>query len=103
MDYRGRVIPYYSLAELLGLPLSETESLAQVIICSIDDRIVGFLADKVLCKQQSVVKSMGKTIDQSKIFSGLTILGDGDIALILDLPKLLQNSLNQYPKPFSNA
>jgi two-component system, chemotaxis family, sensor kinase CheA len=55
------------------------------------DRI-GFVVDQVIGGHQTVIKSMGRLCRQVEEISGATIMGDGRVALILDLPKLAQSA-----------
>ena len=60
-----------------------------VVIAKKGDKQVGLVVDELLGQQEIVIKSMGKYIDnKSKIISGATILGDGEVALILDANSL---------------
>jgi two-component system chemotaxis sensor kinase CheA len=62
----------------------------QVVITEMGDRRVGFVVDKVIGQHQTVIKSMGQLLNNIESISGATILGDGNVALILDVYKLIQ-------------
>lgn len=88
---RGNVIPIIRLSNVL-----ETESVKSddenmvVVIAKKGDRQVGLVVDELLGQQEIVIKSMGKYIDNKcKLISGATILGDGEVALILDANTLI--------------
>ena len=53
------------------------------------DSLAGLLVDNLMGQQEIVIKSLGKYIDNNKIISGATILGDGEVALILDVNTLI--------------
>lgn len=87
---RGSVIPILRLDELLDVTKeeSDTDSLT-VVIVSKGDRLAGFVVDNLIGQQEIVIKSIGKFINNNKIIGGATILGDGEVALILDVNTLV--------------
>ncbi|MCH5271199.1 MAG: chemotaxis protein CheA [Lachnospiraceae bacterium] len=88
---RGSVIPIIRLEKELDIVSSKgpDESMV-VIIAKKGDRMAGFVVDELLGQQEIVIKSMGKYIDNKcKLISGATILGDGEVALILDANVLI--------------
>ena len=82
---RGNVIPLIRLDEILGVEKkpNDDENLIIVIVKK-GDRQAGLVIDELIGQQEIVIKSLGKYIKQCKFISGATILGDGEIALILD-------------------
>lgn len=86
---RGMVIPLIRLDQLLDCePEEEKESLT-VIIVRKGDKCAGLIVDELNGQQEIVIKSLGKYINNStKIISGATVLGDGEVALILDVNTL---------------
>lgn len=89
---RGSVIPIIRMNEVLEMEdyekNSETESEIVVVVKKGDQR-VGLVVDKLLGQQETVIKSLGHHITNAKLFSGATILGDGEVALILDTNTLI--------------
>ncbi len=87
---RGSVIPLIRLSEVLGVESkkSKDENLVVVIIKK-GDKMAGLVIDELLGQQEIVIKSLGKYIKQCRFISGATILGDGEIALILDANALI--------------
>lgn len=85
INLRGRIIPILRLHELLDIapPEQEPESLI-VVIMQKGDQQVGLVIDNLIGQQETVIKSLGRHISNGKLFSGATILGDGEVALILD-------------------
>jgi two-component system chemotaxis sensor kinase CheA len=55
-----------------------------VVIVKKGDRLSGIVVDELMGQQEIVIKSLGKYITKCKVISGATILGDGEVALILD-------------------
>ena len=54
------------------------------VIVKKGDKMAGLIIDELIGQQEIVIKSLGKYINKSKIISGATILGDGEVALIVD-------------------
>lgn len=87
---REMVIPIVRLDKVLDIeePEEEPESLTVVIVKK-GDRYAGLVVDNLMGQQEIVIKSLGKYINNNKIISGATILGDGEVALILDVNTLI--------------
>ena len=86
INLRGNVIPLVRLHEVLGLPASENKNDRMiVVIVKKGDQYAGLVVDELIGQQEIVIKSLGKYINcTSRMISGATILGDGEVALILD-------------------
>ncbi|MCM1057589.1 MAG: chemotaxis protein CheA [Firmicutes bacterium] len=87
---RGQVIPLIRLNEVLDIESRKAadENLIVVIVKK-GDKMAGLVIDELIGQQEIVIKSLGKYIKQCKFISGATILGDGEIALILDANVLI--------------
>ncbi len=87
---RGMVIPLIRLDQLLDCePAEEEKESLTVIIVRKGDKFAGLIVDELNGQQEIVIKSLGKYINNStKIISGATVLGDGEVALILDVNTL---------------
>jgi len=87
---RGNVIPLVRLDQVLDAQSvrNENENLIVAIVKK-GDKYAGLVIDELMGQQEIVIKSLGKYIKQSKIISGATILGDGEVALILDANALI--------------
>lgn len=85
INLRGSVIPVVRLDEVLDCPPreGEPENLVVVIVKK-GDKQTGLVIDNLLGQQEIVIKPLGKYIHIHKIISGATILGDGEVALIID-------------------
>jgi two-component system chemotaxis sensor kinase CheA len=91
INLRGTVIPLIRLDSILDIEPSQenVESLTAVIVKK-GDRLAGLIVDSLIGQQEIVIKSLGKYMsNNSKIISGATILGDGEVALILDANALV--------------
>ena len=87
---RGTVIPLIRLDNILDAePKEEEEQSLTVVIVKKGEKLAGLVVDNLIGQQEIVIKSLGKYIDSSKIISGATILGDGEVALILDVNTLM--------------
>lgn len=87
---RGNVIPLVRLSEVLEVESTKKDEESMVVvIVKKSDKQAGLVIDELLGQQEIVIKSLGKYMKQSKIISGATILGDGEVALILDSNALL--------------
>ena len=87
---RGEIVPYIRLRERFSingnLPPEE-----RIVITNTAGDKVGLVVDKVIGEHQTVIKSLGGMYRNVEGISGATILGDGTVALILDVPKLVQD------------
>jgi two-component system chemotaxis sensor kinase CheA len=88
---RGEIIPYLRLRERFEV-CGEPPEIEQIVIAEVDGRRIGISVDRVIGEHQTVIKSLGKMYRDIKGISGATILGDGTVALILDLPPLVREA-----------
>ncbi len=88
---RGTVIPIIRMDKVLDIPPKEGEEKKNltVIIVKKGDKQAGLVVDELIGQQEVVIKSMGKYIKVPKMISGATILGNGEVALILDTNALI--------------
>ncbi len=91
---RGSVIPLIRLDEVLDVERKDPEEIKSrtsltVVIVRKGENYAGLVVDKLMGQQEIVIKSLGKYINNNKIISGATILGDGEVALILDANTLM--------------
>lgn len=90
INLRGSVIPIIRLSNELDIESSKSpdENLVVVIVKK-GEKLAGLVVDELIGQQEIVIKSLGKYITKCKIISGATILGDGEVALILDANALI--------------
>ncbi len=87
---RGMVIPIIRMDKILDIPPKEEEdSNLTVVIVHKGENFAGLVIDQLIGQQEIVIKSLGKYIENNKIISGATILGDGEVALIIDVNALI--------------
>ncbi len=88
INLRGKAVPFIKLRESLDISGVEPED-EQVVITNLDGKQIGFVVDEVIGGHQTVIKSLGPVMKQAENIAGATILGDGSVALILDVQKLV--------------
>jgi two-component system, chemotaxis family, sensor kinase CheA len=87
---RDEYIPIIRLYELLGTQAEKTDLLnGLLMIVEADGRRVGLFVDELLSQQQVVIKSLETNFKQVMGLAGATMLGDGRVALILDIPGIM--------------
>lgn len=90
VNLRGTVIPIIRLDDVLDIERTDDGESMTVVIVKKGDRLAGLVVDKLIGQQEIVIKSLGKYLSGvNKIIGGATILGDGEVALILDVNTLL--------------
>jgi two-component system, chemotaxis family, sensor kinase CheA len=88
LNIRGDLVPYLRLRELFKTSCPP-DPYQKVVIVSAGGQRVGLVVDQVIGNHQTVIKSLSKLHADSETFSGATILGDGAVALILDVAHLV--------------
>ena len=90
IQLRDLVIPLIRLNEILDIPSKkDPEENLVVVVVKKGDKLAGLVVDELIGQQEIVIKSLGKYISKCKIISGATVLGDGEVALILDANALI--------------
>ena len=90
INLRGSVIPLIRLDEILDVePREEKPESLTVVIVAKGEKLAGLVVDNLIGQQEIVIKSIGKYINNNNIISGATILGDGEVALIIDANTLV--------------
>ncbi|PPU69270.1 chemotaxis protein CheA [Xanthomonas pisi] len=89
IDLRGSVLPYVRLRQLFALG-GKTPARESIVVIRQGAQRFGLVVDTLLGEWQTVIKPLSKVFAQVKGISGSSILGSGDVALILDVPSLIQ-------------
>lgn len=89
LNLRGEVIPIIRLSNILDCEVNENIDQLLVVVVKKGDKLAGMVVDELIGQQEIVIKSIGKYIKNYKIISGATILGNGEVALILDVNSLV--------------
>ena len=95
---RGEVLPIIRLRNVLCVPTTEEEKKAldakedeiSIVVCASGEKRAGFMVDELLGQQEIVIKSLGNLLSGIPGIMGATMRGDGDVALILDIPSFFQ-------------
>jgi two-component system chemotaxis sensor kinase CheA len=92
VQVRGKAPPLFRLREWLLQydELQEQPENPQVVMVNIGNRAFGLVVDQVIGQEEVVIKPLGAMLQGLPGLSGATITGDGNIALILDVPGLLR-------------
>lgn len=86
---RGEIIPLVKLWEIFGLDGHKEEPYYNTVIVRVGNKKYGLVVDSLIGQEDIVIKSLGKIFNDVRIFSGGAILGDGSIALILDVSNIV--------------
>lgn len=89
---RGELLPLVSLADVLGIPV-EPGSSTVIAVVQADHQRFGLLVDRVLNTEEIVVKALSARLKAIGIYAGATVLGDGAVALILDVQAIARRAL----------
>ncbi|MFP4425656.1 MAG: chemotaxis protein CheA [Spirochaetaceae bacterium] len=91
-EFRGRVLPLMDLRRFFGSDSngSGSNGQGQVIVVSLEERRLGLVVDELLENFQSVIKPLGKLLQNTEGISGVVFLGDGTPALMLDVDSLVR-------------
>jgi two-component system, chemotaxis family, sensor kinase CheA len=85
---RDDLVPFIDMRGLFELTEKKC-SRQQIVVTEFDGSTIGFLVDRVVGHCQTVIKPLGKQVADAEMFSGATILGDGSIALVLDVNRII--------------
>ena len=99
LDLRGQALPLLRLREQLGLHGERTRR-ENVIVVDCAGRRAGVVVDALLGEFQTVIKPLGRLFEGLSGISGSTILGGGDVAMILDVPRLLDAAASHETRFF---
>ncbi|MDE3838538.1 chemotaxis protein CheA [Bacillus methanolicus] len=94
IDFRGRVVPLLFLKDIFEVPAWDEEDnddeFHSVVIVRKGDKMAGLVVDSFIGQQEIVLKSLGNYLTNVFAISGATILGDGQVALIVDCNALIK-------------
>jgi two-component system chemotaxis sensor kinase CheA len=88
LNIRNSLVPYLKLRELFGMS-TEPDPYQKIVVVSAGDQRVGLVVDEVIGDHQTVIKTLSPLHADVPAFSGATILGDGSVALILEISHLV--------------
>lgn len=92
MDFRGQVVPLLDLQKVLNIPEDgdDEERKNAVVVLKKGEKLTGLVVDSFIGQQELVLKSLGEYLGDVFAISGATILGDGQVALIIDPNALIK-------------
>jgi two-component system chemotaxis sensor kinase CheA len=91
---RGEPVPYVRLRELFGISGNELP-LEQIVVLNSEDNRIGIVVDEIVGVRQVVIKSLGRFYQDVEGVSGATIMGDGTVGLIVDVPGLIRTATRE--------
>ena len=94
INLRGKVLPYLKLRDVFGSDKASTGR-ENIVVVHNGTQTAGLVVDELLGEFQTVIKPLGKMFQNLKGVSGSTILGSGEVAVILDVPGLMQKAISQ--------
>ncbi len=101
MTFRGEAFAYISLRQILEIE-GDHPNVEKIILVKVGGKRIGFSVDQVIGQHQTVIKSLSQAYGNIGGISGATILGDGTVALILDVNQLIvarrNESVQSQPK-----
>ena len=90
-NLRGEVLPFIRIRELFSVPGKPAKG-ENIVVLKHAGQKAGLVVDTLLGEFQTVIKPLGQMFAQSRCISGSTILGSGEVALILDVPSLVRQA-----------
>lgn len=94
LNLRGEVLPYLRLRDLFEVE-GATCRRENIVVVQYAGHKAGLVVDNLLGEYQTVIKPLGKVFGSARGFGGFTIMGSGEVALILDVPRLMQQVNNR--------
>ena len=94
-NLRGQVLPFIKLRDLFGITNPPPVKGENIVVLKYAGQKAGLVVDTLLGEFQTVIKPLGQMFNQVTCISGSTILGSGDVALILDVPQLVRQAMGK--------
>jgi two-component system chemotaxis sensor kinase CheA len=91
---RGELVPYVDLRQAFGTH-GEPPAIEKVVIVQQEDDRVGLVVDRVVGTHQTVIQSLGRFFRNIEVVSGATIMGDGRVALVMDIAAVVRHANRQ--------
>lgn len=99
LNLRGEVLPYMKMRELFGVS-GQAPKRENVVVVQADGKKAGLVVDRLMGEFQTVIKPLGKLFNHTRALAGFTILGSGEVALILDVANLIANTIHSERAAF---
>ncbi len=91
LQVRGELVPYVRLRDIFGIP-GGPPAIEETVIVNLCDSRLGIVVDRIIGDHQTVIKSLSKVYEDVSEISGATIMGDGSVALILDITGIIETA-----------
>jgi two-component system chemotaxis sensor kinase CheA len=102
VNLRGEVLPFVRLREAFGIE-GHAAGRENLVVVQYGGRRAGIVVDRLLGEIQTVIKPLSRIFAKLQAISGSTVLGSGEVALILDLPALIESAAQRKGKDFPTA
>ncbi|MCB1142044.1 MAG: chemotaxis protein CheA [Leptospiraceae bacterium] len=103
INLRGHILPFIPLADIFSHEPLKEKIRQNILVIQYMGKQVGILVDSLHGEFQTVIKPLGKIFQHLKGISGTTVLGSGEVALILDVPLLFEKVINAEHLKFSSS
>jgi two-component system chemotaxis sensor kinase CheA len=95
IDLRGEILPFMHLSDMFGATTdTDKKHRDNIVVVKFAGRKAGFVVDELLGEHQTVIKPLGKVFKNLRGLSGVTILGSGEVAMIIDIPEMIKRVEN---------
>jgi two-component system chemotaxis sensor kinase CheA len=91
---RGELIPYIDLREVFHIE-GAPPPISKIVLVRYEEHRIGLVVDRVLGTHQTVIQPMGRFFRKIQVVSGSTVMGDGRVALILDVAGIVRHAERQ--------
>jgi two-component system, chemotaxis family, sensor kinase CheA len=99
VNLRGEILPFMHLSDMFGAGEEQDEKHRDnIVVVEFAGKKAGFVVDELLGEHQTVIKPLGKVFKNLKGISGATILGSGEVAMIIDIPEMVNRVINSGHK-----
>lgn len=87
--FHDRQLPFVNMRDFFSIP-GDRPKIEQIVVVNVKNQQIGILVDQVIGGNQTVIKPLGKIYRQAKGVSSASVLGDGSVALIMDVEQILE-------------
>jgi len=104
VNLRGEILPFVHLSDLFGADEQVDEKHRDnIVVVQFAGKKAGFVVDELLGEHQTVIKPLGQVFQHLKGISGATILGSGEVAMIIDIPEMVSRVVSTGKKNFVSS